>query len=530
MRRSVLRAAAALLAGSLALAGCSGGSESSEGDGVLNILVNKHSLTKPVAEMKWAEEVARRAGVTINWEEVSADWDQKKATLLAAGDVPDLIIGSNAITDSDLATYSSLFEDLSDDMSALPNVQAMLDAQPKLSIMATQPSGAVYGIPTYKRYWPETIGRQYINQKWLDNLGLSVPTTWDELYDVLVAFRDQDANGNGDPHDEIPWDWGPAATTGFANNHPTTLLHSLGIALEYGGGEGYFMENGKVSNFLTDPRYREVIRFVHRAYADGLVSRQVMTQDYSTYQSVARGEGETAAVGFGWGWTASDRFGAQLADQYTSMSPLLAEPNQTTPVAWSYDDENYASNTVLLSREVGGDKAAALALINAFYDQDISVQVLWGDFGSYVQKTGDKSYTVLPPADTTVDSSTWKWTNTLADLGPYWIRDDIEVVLPVDIVEAREESEPLEEAFSNIDPELDIYPSKSIKMTTEDENTLTLNNATILNLAMTKFGEWVTAGGVDEQWDDYVAQLQAAGLPQNVEIHQRYYDEYRAGR
>ena len=32
-----------------------------------------------------------------------------------------------------------------------------------------------------------------------------MPTTTDELRTVLEAFRDQDANGNGDPNDEIPY-------------------------------------------------------------------------------------------------------------------------------------------------------------------------------------------------------------------------------------------------------------------------------------------------------------------------------------
>ena len=45
--------------------------------------------------------------------------------------------------------------------------------------------------------------RMYINQKWLDNLGLDMPTTTDELRDVLQAFREKDPNGNGQT-DEIP--------------------------------------------------------------------------------------------------------------------------------------------------------------------------------------------------------------------------------------------------------------------------------------------------------------------------------------
>ena len=44
----------------------------------------------------------------------------------------------------------------------------------------------------------------FLNKQWLENLKLEMPTTLDELTDVLRAFRDQDANGNGDPSDEIP--------------------------------------------------------------------------------------------------------------------------------------------------------------------------------------------------------------------------------------------------------------------------------------------------------------------------------------
>ena len=33
---------------------------------------------------------------------------------------------------------------------------------------------------------------------------MDYPTNVDELYEVLKAFKEQDANGNGDPNDEIP--------------------------------------------------------------------------------------------------------------------------------------------------------------------------------------------------------------------------------------------------------------------------------------------------------------------------------------
>ena len=532
-RRGLTSTTAVVAATGLLLAGCgSGGDDDASGDGggsaggeELSILVVKHPLTRAMEEMAWVAELEEAADVSITWEEVSADWDQKKSTLLAAGDVPDLIIGANVVTDSDLATFRTLFEDLSDDMDALPNVQAMFDEVDGAEAMATQADGAVYALPSWKEFWPQAITRQYINQQWLDNLGLEMPTDWDELFEVLVAFKEQDANGNGDPNDEIPFDWSPVDTGGYGYFQPTALLGSTGLPISGGGGTGYFVQDGEVGNFLADERWKEVLTFLNRAYEAGLVSQDVITQDYSAYQSVARGSGDTAKVGFSWGWTASDRFGAQLAPQYSSMTPVPVEKGQDAPVTWSYDFENLTRNHIVVSAQTES-KDAALRLVNEFYGQDASVQTLFGDFGTNVTKVDENTYEVLPPADGESDPSTWKWTSTLADAGPLWIREDLDMTLPSDLAEAVEQSEPLEEAVANVDPDEDVLPPY-LKMTTEDLSTLALNNSTILNITQTKFAEFVTSGGIEEGWDDYVAQLEASGLEQNVELYQKYYDESR---
>ncbi len=530
-RRTLVSTTAFVASSSLLLAGCgSGGEDDASGGGSgesggeeLSILVVKHPLTRAMDEMGWVKELEKAAEVSIEWEEVTADWDQKKSTMLAAGDAPDLIIGVNAITDSDLATFRTLFEDLSDDMDALPNVQSMFDEVDGAEAMATQADGALYALPSWKEFWPQAITRQYINQQWLDNLGLEMPTNWDELFDVLVAFEEQDANGNGDPDDEIPFDWAPVVTTGYGYFQPTALLGSTGLPITGGGGTGYFVEDGEVGNFLADERWKQVLTFLNRAWAAGLVNENAITQDYSAYQSVARGSGDTAAVGFSWGWTASDRFGAQLAPQYTSIAPVPADEGQDAPVTWSYDFENLTANHVVVSAQTE-NKDAALRVVNEFYDQDTSVQVLFGDFGTNVDKVDETTFEVLPPADGTSDPSTWKWTSSLADFGPLWIREDLDLTLPSDLAEAVEQSAPLEEAVANVDVDEDVLPPY-LKMSTEDLSAIALNDSAILNITQTKFAEFVTQGGIEESWDEYVSQLEASGLEQNVELYQKYYDD-----
>ncbi len=527
-RRTILGglAAGAAVGSTLGLTACGDGNASST-EGELRILVLKHALTKPMAEMAWTKTLEEAAGVPIVWEEVSADWDQKKSTMLAAGDVPDLIVGTQAITDTDLATYGTLFEDLSDDLDALPNVKAMLEAKPELQALATQAGGEIYAVPGYKRFWPPTVQHQYINRQWLDTLGLEVPTTWDELFDVLVAFKEGDPTGTGTP--VIPMDWSPVDTGGFGYFQSILLLGSTGLPLSGGGGQGYFLQGGTVGNFLTDERYREVVSFLARCQQAGLLSGDVMTQDYSAYQSVARGPGDgVATVGFTWGWTRSDRFGPEIFEQYEAIGVLQASQDQSEPVTWSFDQygENFPGNQVALSA-TSKNKDAALAVINAFYDQEMSIQVLFGDIGPNIEKTGENSYKVLPAEDGT-DPSTWKWTSTLADNGPMWIRDEIEVELPTDLQEATDESVPLQPAIDNMTIEEDVYPGLFIKMSKEDLNAMTLVNTTLMNTAMTKFAEWVTSGGIDEQWDSYVATVQESGVDQNIATMQKYYDDYIA--
>jgi len=358
---------------SLVLSACGGGGDSDAGGGdgkEVTILVTKHPLTKPMSDMAWVKELEEKADVTIRWEEVSADWDQKKNPLLAAGDVPDLIIGPNAITDSDLATFGTLFEDLSDDMDALPNVQAMFDDVDGAEAMATSLEGPVYSLPSYKRFWPQAITHQYINQQWLDTLGLETPTTWDELFDVLVAFKDGDPNGNGQA-DEIPLDFSPVGTTGFGYFQPTALLGSTGMTISGGGGSGIFVEDGTVANFFVDERYKDVVAFLNQCWEAGLISEEAFTQDYSTYQSVARGTGDQARVGFSWGWSGSDRFGPGVYEQYAPMAPLMAEAGQSETPSWSYDYENLTRNHLTMSAQAA-NKDAVLRVVNELYSEDTS--------------------------------------------------------------------------------------------------------------------------------------------------------------
>lgn len=169
------------------------------------------------------QQMEKDTNVKINWQYAGdADWSEQKSLLLASGDLPDVFFGSNSLKDMDIATNLELFIPLEDYVEKYcPNIQAAWEAEPTMEKMVTNPDGHIYTLPGKKPLRPKGCDTPFINQKWLDNLGLEMPTTVDEWYEVLKAFKEKDPNGNG-VADEIPLTAAPrpACPTGSATSTP----------------------------------------------------------------------------------------------------------------------------------------------------------------------------------------------------------------------------------------------------------------------------------------------------------------------
>ena len=502
------------------------GRESSDTEKVkLTALISKHSLTKDVNEMEWLNLLEEENGVDVEWQQITADWDQKKSVMFAGGDISDILVKATVTTD--FATYNGLFENLAPyiDSGEMPNVAKMFEDHPELRVLSTDENGAIYGIPNYRSLWPRTNRVLYINKTWLDNLGLQVPTTMDELEEVLIAFKNEDPNGNGDTKDEIPLDF-----SGF----PTFMLGCFGVPM-MNESDGYFVEDGKVKNYRVDERYKTFMIWLQKLYGEGLINEEVITQDYSKFQSLARGEGSTAKVGVTLGWESGDRFGTGVADQYLPLPALKPHADSDeNEVYWGYYSDNNSVNaaTAALSANCK-NKAEAVKFIDAFYAEDIGIQVLFGgmnDVDKCLQDNGDGTYTVLPPADSSIDAGTWKWTNSFADYSPYYIPDDMKDKLTMgeDMQRVLEERIPLEATLDMMEKKCETYPAKFITYTTDENSDLAMTQANINNIVDQTYSAWLTdsSRNIEEEWDAYVQSVYDIGLTQNLEIRQTAYERY----
>jgi putative aldouronate transport system substrate-binding protein len=93
---------------------------------------------------------------------------------------------------------------------------------------------------------------------------------------MLTAFKTRDANGNGDPNDEI-------AMAGAIDNFGSKVSTFLMSAFIYDDGQDrLFLDNGKVTAAFTRPEYQEGLRYLNQLYQEGLIYPDSFVQSRAT--------------------------------------------------------------------------------------------------------------------------------------------------------------------------------------------------------------------------------------------------------
>ena len=217
---------------------------------------------------------------------------------LNSGDYAD-VVGGWTLSDSMILTYGvnqGVFIPLEDYFAEYcPRITEILDL-PGVREEMTAPDGHIYAIP----YVCDDIKvgySPYINGRWLKNVGMDIPTTTEEFEAVLKAFKEQDANGNGDPNDEIPFSADPN------NKHIESMTGWFGLPM---GKSGIGILDDEVVFAGASSTYREFLSWFNSLYEQGLIDLEIFTQDSSTWEgkgnrdlygvSIAYGSGEFSGI------------------------------------------------------------------------------------------------------------------------------------------------------------------------------------------------------------------------------------------
>lgn len=503
----------------------------------LSVAAEEEKPTYRIATVRWTDawpidflhegvmqQLADKHGINIEWDVYYAgDWAEQKSLLLASGDLPDAFWGSIALTAADVSQNKSYFVDLTDMIDAnMPNFVAAMEDCPELRAIATDRDGRIYSLPKKLPLRPEVCGTcLYINQDWLDNLGLETPKTLDELTAVLKAFATEDADGDGDPTNEI----------GYTNSAGTHLLSGdlRNILFPFGTmvcrDDCYMGLDGEgVPVFMPmQENYKDAVVWMHDLYESGVLDPEYFTQELSMATAKRQAEGGSQ-VGLISGWTA-DAEASMNASQFTLLEAIEGpDGNHYVENADNYLDISDREFMITTSCE---NPEKLLQWADDFYTDLVSLQTFYGSLPDCVRENEDGTYDVLSPADgSSLDLSAWG--NSMRDFGPKYMTEEFaaKVTLPADQGDGIKKAEDAVNGKYVTDGKNVGLPT--MPYTEEELNTITMYGTDIYTYCNAQYAHWVVDGGIEEEWDAYIEQLKKMGVEEIIAAHTSAYESFKA--
>lgn len=225
-------------------------------------------------DVYFTQAYEKMTGVKIEWIEVSSDaFADQLALKLTTGDLPDIIL-KGGISNSVQLKYGDqdYFLDLmqGDRLKTFaPNYWALCQEYPEILSASMMPDGQVYSLGMIRNSTGSTIASKlFFNKEWLEAVGKDVPTTADEFYDVLKAFKEDDPNGNG-RNDEMGLYIKPDHL-----QFVTFGMFGIGNRGRNNGFIDYDEENGSVRYFATTDGFRAWVEWATKLYKEGLLHKE----------------------------------------------------------------------------------------------------------------------------------------------------------------------------------------------------------------------------------------------------------------
>lgn len=483
----------------------------------LRAVVRKTVTHGDFSDMQTLRELERTTGIRLQWEAIEADqYNERKKWMFLNGELPDVFF--SGLTSSDVVRYGSQgtlipLEGLIDRYA--PNIKRVFDLYPEARKAATTPDGHIYALGFMEANDYMTYRNQLaINREWLDKLGLELPQTTDELLHVLRAFKHGDPNGNG-LADEIPL----ASLYSGINQNFHALFNAFGVLNP--DGNKLAVKDGQVRYEPIQPAYKEAIRYMRQLYVEQLLDSETFTQDGRRF--MAKGSAPEIVYGAFTAFLGNVELGSLERLQRYAFVPPLAGPNGDR--TWRRQDNRITPNTFSIT-SANRYPEATMRLIDAMNEEDTAFQLWRGPFDSHIRRTEDGmiAQNPLPAGEQVLEA----WIGKAApynSLPLYFTKPMIERYVPDGTSSLRQAAYRMYKPF--IVSEEETFP-QYVYYTVDQLLQLHKLDADIQSYQSEMEAKWIIVGGIDEEWEEYMAELRRMGLARKLRIHQEAYDAYLA--
>ena len=215
--------------------------------------------------------INERFNINVSTMELdSADMYENLNVRIAGGEMPDAFL-IKTIGSIPQYVKGGVLHEVPEEMirELAPNYSAAIDEIDPLLWRIMRYDGKNWGLGNPLSVPPLAM---VYNKKWLDNLGLEVPTTLEELEEVLLAFVNDDPDGNGIDD-----------TAGCAERVFSAVFGAYGLRVSTSNGVGFRVEDMQLDAEglpffpYIDERAKEPLELLHRWYELGILDKEFIT-------------------------------------------------------------------------------------------------------------------------------------------------------------------------------------------------------------------------------------------------------------
>lgn len=477
---------------------------------------DNNEMTKKLEEM---------TNINFEFEVVnSAEAEQRLNLALSTGTYPDLILlpHLSAALQNLYGTQGMLLpmDELIADNGK--NTRDVLERYPDILAYYTAQDGHMYNLPRiYDVTYSKCLEKLWIYQPWLDKLNLELPTTTEEFYEVLKAFKEQDPNGNGIA-DEIPMAGTDKSWAAGVRNY---LMNAFVYYPENQGNANYlYVDNGTVVASYFQDEFKDGINYIAKLVDEGLISSESFTQDGDGLKRMGENPDDVILGAFPGGYQGIgvDMTGDRWTD-YVAVEPLEG-PNGVKLTKYT-PDSIYAAGMSITDKCEYPDVAMALA--DLLYTEEMSIMNFDGVEGVDWQFVDDTTkmgvngeparWERLHDLQDNEPNFSWSQQGNAAYVAETMYTDD---PLNVQIILYKETADKYMPYIPSMDMILKTY------IYSEEESIDQVTYSTAINefISLKTASYALNSENIDEDWDAFKSELVKMGAEDYIAIYQKAYD------
>ena len=451
-------------------------------------------------------------GVHLNWTLIDQDaYAEKFSITLAAGDYPDYFGvpdtqvsgGIDALVEQDICI--DLMPMLDDCLPDFKNGIFSTNEEYRKGLISD--NGRMTTIKSYENQ--STMGL-YIRQDWLDQLGLAVPETFDELHDVLAAFKNQIPGCNYPMLLTQNWDY---SNNGFVGGFDTS---GYGTSSDL----SYFVEDGKVQAGILSDNYRDYIQMLRDWFAEGILGEPSMNMQnmFPINEYILSNQ---CGFAFGQSDTLSESSKQQAGGTY-DMEPIKAIVREKGDTFKLYANKGQTGNGGWAITTACEYPEEAAKVINWMWTEDGYKAMNFGVEGeTYNMVDGKVEYTDLITNNPNGFNAMF---NTCSEIAFFDLPFDCAMERKAATFSNEAEAKAQEVWRENTSNEYQYYGSLSVPES-EEYGTIASDLSTKAAETVSKF---ISGDRPMEEWDSFIEELKGMNIARCIELKQAAYDRYQA--